>query len=433
MTTTKTKKNTRFLARKEFFGCLIYDRNLGDYIPFDWNATYIFQNSQKFSLKDIFEQLKERLNQQSFETFVHLCQSSDIIDERGRFAGDFVDNKPIPNILSAPTRVHLCLSYYCPMECAHCLLPKRDSGDDEMPVEKVKEIIDQMEISGVAELVLGAPDPCLHSDFLEILEYARNKGIAVIINTTAAFVNRNMVYRMAELGIKEIRVSMDAATEKVYDYLRGKHMYRKTIRGLKMFKEIFKDTTKLVIRCTLMKYNLSEINSLIRTTQKFNADQLQFSFVKPIGFAQKISNQILPDVEEASKAISAIHRLAKSVRTPISIPQYPAKTSRKGLYKGFGCWAANLYCYISPTGGVSPCYALNQSPKDSIIEKPLIDIWLNSEEFKALRSLKGNKVCNECGHFHVCRGGCRAQTLIYEGKDAINITDPTCYLRPDIQ
>ena len=43
-----------FVARKEYFGCLVYDRRNSDYIPFDGEATDIFERSLTQSLGQVY-------------------------------------------------------------------------------------------------------------------------------------------------------------------------------------------------------------------------------------------------------------------------------------------------------------------------------------------------------------------------------------------
>jgi pyrroloquinoline quinone biosynthesis protein E len=62
-------------------------------------------------------------------------------------------------------------------------------------------------------------------------------------------------------------------------------------------------------------------------------------------------------------------------------------------------------------------------------DRPLLDIWLNSEAFHAFRSTDWMKEpCRSCAFREVDFGGCRCQAMAITG-DARN-TDPACALSP---
>ncbi|MBI2252969.1 MAG: radical SAM protein [Armatimonadetes bacterium] len=411
----------RFIGRKEYFGSLIYDRQRAEYIPFDWNATYIFEESQKYSLESIRKKLEKKITAKSFDTFIQLCQSIELFNHEGKFNGEILSNKPVEQILSAPLKAHFSITYLCELKCRHCSQNIKSSQNNELSLEEIKKLIDHLREIGVLEISLGGGDPFLRKDLIEIISYARNKGLNVSLSATGIFVSRALAKKLSELKLKSLRISFDGSTEKSYDYFRGKGTYRKAMRGIKILREVLE--CPLIIHSTIMKQNITELTSLLRIAQKLQANLWTIDFVKPLGGAKNFP-QIFLTQEEVAGAINFLKRLRENTSLPIEIPSFPYLSKSKEIYRNFGCAGGNLTCYIDPLGNVSPCSFLNSTlGGENIREKTLKEIWLNAAGFQKMRSLSGNETCLNCEFFKACRGGCRIRGL---NNKNLNTIDPYC-------
>lgn len=416
-------QNRRFVGRREYFGCLMYDRQRGDYIPFDWDATRIFDESQKRSLSEVQERFKEKITPQNFQTFVQLCKSIELMDVEGRFTGELLPTKPVPEILSAPLRVHLAITNLCQLKCRHCSAPAREASSNELSLDEIKKLLDELAANGTMEVTIGGGEPFLRQDLFPIIAHARSLGLNVLLSTTGLFVSRVVAKKIVEVGLKSIRISFEGSTEKSYDYFRGKGTYRRAVRGIKTLREVF--DVPITLHTVLMRQNINEILTMIRAVQKMKCNTWSVDFVKPIGFGRNHPEIFLSN-EEVVEAINTIRRVAENTSLKIEMPQFPYKAPKKGIYRGFGCVGANLYCYVDPTGNVSPCsFTREFYLAGNIRNTRLKQIWVASEAFKRFRTLPGNETCFGCEYYNSCRGGCRARA-IYAGD--VSGVDPCCFL-----
>lgn len=420
----------RFVGRKEYFGSLIYDRERGDYIPFDWDATYIFEESLKSPLDQVFRKMDGRLTQQSFQTFVQLCQSIDLLDPKGRYTGDILASAPALNVLSAPLRVHLTVTQECPLRCRHCSQQSREAATGELALEEFHKLFDEMAAIGVCEVTIAGGEPFSRSDIIPIVAYARQKGLNVNLSCTGLFVSRVAAKKLAEMGLKSIRMSFDGSTEKSYDYFRGKKgAYRRAMRGIKSIREIF-EKTPITLHTTIMKQNMNELLTLARMVQKLRCDAWSVDYIKPTGMAAQESRLLLSK-EEAETVFKALTRIAETTALKIEMAHFPYRTQRKVIYRGFGCVGANLYCYIGSTGNVAPCsFTVDTFPAGNIRRQSLKEIWQNSEAFKKFRGFPGNETCHKCNFFSSCRGGCRIRAL--QSTQNGSSIDPNCFIMPQV-
>lgn len=367
----------RFVGRKEFFGCLIYDRERGDYIPFDLDALYIFEESLKHSLDDIFDTLDGKITQQSFDTFIQLCQSIELMDSKGKFVGELI-NPPIKeNTLSAPLRIHLALTYESSVVCKHLYDSYGDSAPNELTLSEIKQILQQMAEMGTYELTIGGGEPLLCGDLFEIIKYAKMLGIAVNLKTTATVINKTIGEQLAEAGLKAIKVQFGGASEKTYDYIMGKGNFRKAIRGIRTLKEFVKNIP-IYLSVVLMKPNLMEIPAFIRTAEKISADGLLFTPIRPWGVALKHQNFLLTP-KDIESAVTSIKRIQRSFRMKVEILQAPFEWEKEvsEISPGrFACAKGTLFCHISPAGGVAGCgYASRNTKCGNLRGNNLLDLW----------------------------------------------------------
>ncbi len=415
---------TRFVGRREYFGSLFYDFERGDYIPFDWEATYIFELSPTHTLDEIAEKIKKRVSRESFLTFVKLCKSIELFDSQDQFAGKLLPFMPVKGRLSAPLRVHLQLTNKCDLECRHCSQDHRNPLDNELNIKDIFKLIDEMVQIGVFELCIGGGDPFLREkELLKVIKYATEKGVSVFISTTGLFLGRVLAKKLTEYPIKGFRISFDGSTEKSFDYLRGKGSYRRVIRSIKTIRELF--DCPITLHTVLMNSNFMESASFLKVVQKLKCNEWSVDFIKPIGHAQKDSH-ILLSHEQMRDCFKAIGKLQKYSSTPILFRHFPYKSRGQRIYRGFGCAGGNLNCWIDAEGNLYPCSFLRkQFNAGNIRETSLRDIWIYSASLELFRSIKGNDTCRECSFGDSCRGGCRARALETGNMDAV---DPACFI-----
>ncbi|MFP4497721.1 MAG: radical SAM protein [Vulcanimicrobiota bacterium] len=414
----------RFIGRKEYFGSLFYDFDRGDYIPFDWDATHIFELSEENSLDEIAEKIKTRISKESFLTFVQLCQSIELFDKQGRLTGSFLPHMPVQNRLSAPLKVHLQLTTKCNLNCRHCSQDTVEAARNELKVDEIYKLIDEMCSIGTYELVLGGGDPFVREkDVLRIVKYATQKNVSVYLSTNALTIGRVFAKKLADYPVRGIRISFDGSTEKSFDYQRGKGSYRRVVRSIKTLRELFK--CPITLHTVLMKTNFTEILSFMKAVQKYKCNAWSVDFVKSIGQAKDKDNLLLSP-EELKESLQSIQKLQKYSSTPIELRHFPYKSTGKRVYRGFGCVGGNLNCWIDSTGNVYPCSFLREKfHAGNIREQSLKDIWLYSANLELFRNLSGNETCRECSFFDSCRGGCRARALEAGDMEAI---DPACFI-----
>lgn len=422
---------TRFIGRKEHFGSVIYDREKADYIPFDHDATEIFELSEKKNPDQIFKALEERVQQKSYDTFIQLCQSIEILDAKGKFTGTFIGRDwSREGYLSAPLRVYFSSTKGCNFKCRHCFSSSGDAYPDELTTAEIKKMIDEMANLGCFELSIGGGEPLLRPDLADIIGHANLRGVSIRISTNAAAATKEVIKKLKTVKIRSLKISMEGASEKVYDYVRGKTgSFRKALRGIKNLKEL---GVPIYLQMVFMKPNVSELPSLIRLGEKIKVEKVLLETIMPVGRAAQ-NSQLLLDADEANRLWEAALKIQKNTFLKIEIPHYvPFRAGQNLMFEGFGCKCGTLICHVDARGTVAPTGFLKDVlPAGSLRQKTLKQIWDSSPVMNQFRGFEGNETCTACNYFTSCRGGCRARALLMDKN--INLPDGNCAIAHQVK
>ena len=132
----------------------------------------------------------------------------------------------------------------CNFRCVFCfqtdpLLTQRKEGHmGQMPVERFKAVIDQIE--GHVEFVTLASrgEPLLTKGIEEMLAYASGKFLGFKINSNATFLDERRAHAILEAEPNTLVFSADAADPETYAQLRVNGDFDKVMGNIRRFKEI---------------------------------------------------------------------------------------------------------------------------------------------------------------------------------------------------
>jgi MoaA/NifB/PqqE/SkfB family radical SAM enzyme len=71
-----------------------------------------------------------------------------------------------------------------------------------------------------------------------MVRYLKDRGTYVLFNTNGTVLNERNGRALIEAGLDELRVSLDAATEKSYAAVRGKNYFKRILRNVRAFREL---------------------------------------------------------------------------------------------------------------------------------------------------------------------------------------------------
>ena len=253
------------------------------------------------------------------------------------------------------------MTHRCNQRCLHCFNPgaalrrsgERDRGDRELTTEEAFSMIDDMVAIGVFRLSLSGGEATLRKDFLDILRYARLRGLCVDISTNALEWDDDFIGRIAVLWPHQVGVSVYSADPALHDMTTGiKGSFHHSVSVLRRLNErgIKTNMKSVQMRHTIQGYDL---------TRQLGAS---------LGAATTLDMSLIPgfdgDVAPLDHQIENFGELVVLAATPGS----PLFVGGPGDNRGHRastlekdkqvCGAGWMALNIDPVGMVFPCTAL---------------------------------------------------------------------------
>ncbi len=218
--------------------------------------------------------------------------------------------------LSNPLSLCWQITKKCNYNCPFCLSGNKDNY--ELPLSKMKEIIDILAKSNVVRIDFTGGEPTLRSDFCKILKYASEKGIETLVTSNGSFYSDEFAKTLIDTNTL-LLISLDG-DEKTHDKSRGKGAYKRAVENIKKYRE---KNVPIRINYLIRKDNLDKIEYIYNLTRELNVDRLFYIFIAPQGKAYEDKSLLLSD-EERAKYLNYIKELKrKSGDTPfITIQDY---------------------------------------------------------------------------------------------------------------
>lgn len=256
----------------------------------------------------------------------------------------------------------------CPM-CTRTILLSENSENFNvcnMDIKQYKNIIDQAVDIGVYAVKLNfRGEPLVHKDIVEMVEYAKEKGVIdVMLNTNATLLTEEMSYGLINAGLDKIFFSFDSPYKENYEKIRVGANYEETLENIKNFVEI--------------RNKLGKNSPLTRTSMVL----------------MDINGNEYEDYVEMFRDIVDV----------VSYVEYIDPVTKKQKYnEGFLCSQLWQRMVILADGDVVAC--CNDLEKKYVVgnvgKSKIKDIWLN-EKYCKLREMHSNgkyydiEMCSKC-------------------------------------
>ena len=135
-----------------------------------------------------------------------------------------------------PVDVIVEVTNFCNLRCVICPYPNLKRKKGEMDFSLFKKIVDEIERKGpetrIWLAIMGEP-LLLGEKLVDLILYAKNKGIQVNLNTNAVFLELPLAKKVIEAGVDYIIVSLDGFSKESYDQIRVRGDYDKVVNNLK--------------------------------------------------------------------------------------------------------------------------------------------------------------------------------------------------------
>jgi len=319
--------------------------------------------------------------------------------------------------LSAPVNVTWEVTYTCNLRCIHCLSDSGPKRNGELSTEECFQVIDALAAMKVFQFNIGGGEPFMRPDFLELMDYAHQKGMVTCISTNGTLIDKAIARRL-DNKLVYIQVSLDGATPTSNDAIRGRCSFQKATQALQYLRQ---RDIEVSINTVLTQSSFTELDQLKELAASFGA-KLRISRFRPSGRGKQSWTQLNVDREQL---VAFSKWLAENLAVSTGDSFFSVATEERRSLGLNMCGACKLTCCLSPMGEVYPCAFLQEAeflagklPQDSFDA-----VWQNSAVFHSFRQLE-IKSCGNCYRFDLCHGGCPA--IAYHTQRKLGLPDPGC-------
>lgn len=281
------------------------------------------------------------------------------------------------------------LSSRCNERCIHCYIPneKKNKGSD-MPLAKVKSIINEFAEMGGLHVTLSGGEAFLHKDLLKICCYCREKDLKISILSNLISLKEEHIATLKEVNLSIIQTSLYSMNESIHDMIttvRGS--FRKTKDAI---ERLVAADIPVQISCPVMKANRKGYKDVLEYAKSLKIKaQTDFIMMAQSDFnTHNLANRI--SIEETEELLRDIiehdidyHKALKE-KPPVS--DFIA-IDRERYMKQPVCGVGYDNCCITVNGDVYPCAGWQNYVLGNVYKQPLKEIWEQSERVRELRKI----------------------------------------------
>ena len=165
----------------------------------------------------------------------------------------------------------------CNFRCRHCY-QDNFTKDSELGLDDLIKIYNNITSSaGDKKIVISLTggEPFLKADFFELLTYLdkQEKTEELAIITNGSLINEGLLKKLgAARKLRQIKVSLDGATEKTNDLIRRPGSFRAVVENINLLQE--KTDLEVIVMLTVMRSNNYELPALFQLCRDLKVDPL---------------------------------------------------------------------------------------------------------------------------------------------------------------
>ncbi len=300
--------------------------------------------------------------------------------------------------------------------CKHCYgrASFQADGNEDLSLEAVESLVNQMSAMNVADCVLSGGEPFCRKDLPEIIGLLDDKAVHITGIFTNGTIERSDVFEA--LSSRQIKtfffVSLDGASARVNDFMRGPGSFAKTILFI---KSAIAAGFPVVVNTMVIKQNVDHLHSMRVYLEQLGVHTWRLSTPREQGEAIVNSELIMPEWSKVFRSYQSLisHSLSSTDRMKIQIGSiFRTDMLRDKVYYLFSpssscCEYKRWSIVVKPNGNIVPCSAFDNMVFGNIRENRLEDVWF-SESVQAFKNLPVSKTdCKECKLLGICGSGCR--------------------------
>lgn len=326
-----------------------------------------------------------------------------------------------------PILIAICINITrdCNLFCPHCYASGGTIYPDELSTEEIRAFLQEAKpyTKGPVQVQLTGGEPFLQEEKLfAAIDESHNLGYnTLIVNTNGLLLTRKKVERLknAISGFEffNITVSLDGATRKTHEQIRGPDTFERTLHALRMLREA---GLPVAASITVHQGNFTELEAIFNLCMNLGVTPYT-SPLAPLGRAPhsglspvKLSDLVIETYRIIKKNDFPRERMGATFL-------YSIVQTLRNMSKRLYCGSGLSTLFLDSNGDLYPCMnTLYQAAFKcgNIRTASFGDLWEHSPVYSNLRALvipESNDTCSQCDLKYFCGGYCRGLTYALTG------------------
>jgi radical SAM protein with 4Fe4S-binding SPASM domain len=390
----------------QFFGCLVFDRRMSRYLPFDAEATELLRRLEKESIDPVLAGISEAEEREAVLRFFRCFYERGFFSLDGRLAADVLEVDVPADHLVGPLAVHLEVVAACNLTCTHCFAGVLPRNHHPLGLRELDGLFGDLARLGSFRLGLTGGEPLLRKDLFDVLDAAAGHGLHPCLTTNGLLLTEEIARELGKRDLVWLNVSLEGPSAETNDAVRGPGTFAAVLEKLALLGR----HARFTLAFTVLRTNAHLVRQCATLAYRVGAHTAVFRPLYPVGVARH-HLELMPTFAQYSEALRSLATMDRpgadlNGLDPFS-PQSRAETQPQ-VHTSPGCGAGRHVCSISVQGDVNPCSFLGPAfNAGNIRQTSFAAIWRQSQTFRRMRGRP------ETGAGF--QGGCRARAQTFTG------------------
>ncbi len=153
----------------------------------------------------------------------------------------------------------------CNLKCKHCYINREQHGEQKLSIETIKAWLEVFASKNkTANVIFLGGEPTMHPDLPAAVKSAKKIGYSSITVDTNGYLFNDILSKVAPHEIDYFSFSLDGATRKTNDMIRGHESYDKCIAGIRKAVQAGFSTSLIYTVSTLNIHELDKMPLLLK-------------------------------------------------------------------------------------------------------------------------------------------------------------------------
>lgn len=177
-------------------------------------------------------------------------------------------------------KIAIYLTNKCNLKCKHCFIEGSPLNETFLSWKQIKTALNYFYSQDFKHVEITGGESCLSPFFLPAIKEAKKIGYTVGVSTNGT--NSHIFKIITPKLVDKITFSLDGATAKTNNRLRGEGVYELCLKNI---KNSVASGYRVEVVYTVHHYNLKEIAPAIKLLDQLKVSRLNFGFINNVGSA----------------------------------------------------------------------------------------------------------------------------------------------------